>query len=772
MNTGRDESKDIEALEKSMEMAEEYNQEYDNLNAVERVQRQEEIFHMLLNSKKMERTAIFDLMTGSKKDLRESFKEYRKNAFEDMEDSEMVQDRYDQDVIERAEELLEEEHILKKVKTVLDHRVAGEDVNKLGLFLQLLTKDTEDPLMIFGIQKQGEGKSYLAKKVIDLFPDHMVERLTDATKSSIYRIAQTEGKDYFDGKIVFFGEIPEEEDDREVFQIFRQLVSEGEVQKRLTLEEGGDMESSKLELEGTPVVISTTVNEGLIDAQDMSRGMAYSPEMSKEQNDKVRSFQNTESQFPEHLLEPGEIEELEKTIECAMDILAEDQVNIQNPFTEDIDNQVPKDTDNIKRDYPKTLKISAEMPTYLYHRQRPKKEIRGEEYTYVTWKDVARGIVINKQFINNMIRGQTESVLDAYKVIKEKVEKVEKAYNDMDSFVTELEIDEKDYFTNKDLEKWMGLASQTSREYTRKLDRMELIYKDTSTKTHRHYLVDNELSETAGVTLSSLHMILASVLEREELGDWLDKYYSFTGLEGSREDLLDKIAFSEEDLPVNVDIGLRRDPNLPTPLYLKINQRTINEATGVTIDKDDSVIMCDFDSVPKSFKKDMKESEEKPSDNQDISEESEESEVEESVKNNTHPPSNQGESEETGEDEGVGVDSNKENPTSQTSQTSPGKEDSGENEENSVIFDKDPEIGEEIEKKTAVKILDVFQEEGEMKKQEAHKLIGSEISEFDRKISDLKALNYLSYDQHTHQYRLSSEGKGFLKNEGLEQVIE
>jgi len=32
---------------------------------------------MLLDSKKVERTAIFDLMTGSKKDLRESFKEYR-----------------------------------------------------------------------------------------------------------------------------------------------------------------------------------------------------------------------------------------------------------------------------------------------------------------------------------------------------------------------------------------------------------------------------------------------------------------------------------------------------------------------------------------------------------------------------------------------------------------------------------------------------------------------------------------------------------------------
>ena len=610
MKTGReDPGPDVKTLEKAMNKAEEYNKEFEDLNAVQRVNRQEEIFHMLLNSSKRERTAIFDVMKGSKKDLRDAFREYRDEVFQDLEDEETVEDRYSEEVYQRAEKLLEEEHILKKVKTVLDHRVAGEDVNKLGLFLQLLTKDTDDPLMIFGIQKQGEGKSYLAKKVIDLFPDHMVEKLTDATKSSIYRIAESEGKDYFDGKIVFFGEIPEDEDDREVFQIFRQLVSEGHVEKRLTLEKSGEMESSKLELEGTPAVISTTVNEGLIDAQDMSRGMAYCPEMSKEQNEKVRSFQNTESQFPEHLREPEEIDRLEETIECAMDILAEDEVNIQNPFTPDIDNQVPEHSDNIKRDYPKTLKISAEMPTYLYHRQRPKKEIQDTEYTFVTWKDVVRGLVINKDFINNMIRGQTESVLDAYKVIKEKVEEVEKSYNDMPSYVTERDIEDEDSFTNKDLDKWIGLASQTSRQYTRKLDRMELIYKDTSNRPHQHYLVDNELSETAGITLSSLHIILASVLERKELGEWLDKYYSENGFEGCGDDLVNEIAFSEEDLPVELDIGLKRDTSLPTPLYMKNEQRWINEATGLTVKKEGSVIMCDFDSVSKSFRKDLEESE-------------------------------------------------------------------------------------------------------------------------------------------------------------------
>ncbi|MFB6199451.1 MAG: hypothetical protein ABEJ83_01115 [Candidatus Nanohaloarchaea archaeon] len=607
VNAGRyipEDKTEENGLEKAQELAKEWNHTKKDKTPVERQELKEQIFDALIQCRNRgERTEVFDFMDGSKKDLRQDFADYCKEKFQDLEDQESdPRQNYSNETVEKAEKLLEEEHILKKVKTVLDHRIAGEDVNKLGLFLQLLSKDTENPLMIFGIQKQGEGKSYLAKNVIDLFPDHQVERLTDATKSSIYRIAQDEGKDYFDDKIVFFGEIPENEDDRDVFQIFRQLNSEGEVQKRLTMGENGDMESKKLELEGSPAVISTTVNEGLIDEQDLSRGMAYSPEMSKEQNEKVREFQNTEKEFPEHVRNPEEIEELEKALECALDMLSREEVRLQNPFTRDLGNQVPEDSDNIKRDYPKTLQIASEMPAYLYHRQRPKKQLHGQEYSYVSWKDVARGVVINRKFINNMIRGRTESTMDAYKEIKERLENSERSYSQMRTRTNDPEIDvEAEYFTNKDLEKWMSLAGQTAREYTRKLDKMELIYKDSSSRPHRHYLLDSDVSETAGITLRSLHNILASVIDREELGEWARKYYEIMDIEGGEENIIEKVAFGEEDLPITLDIGLEKDDSLPTPLYQRFSEYKVEEATALKLEKDGSVIMYGPDSVIASF---------------------------------------------------------------------------------------------------------------------------------------------------------------------------
>ncbi len=613
--TGTEEQESYNALEKASEEVQEYNKKYPEYSAVEKVEKQKKIFNTLLNCSKQERTVIFDEMKGNKRDLRSSFAEYSEKVIEQQENEEKLVDRYDKEVIEKAEKLLEEEHILKKVKTVLDHKIAGEDVNKLGLFLQLLSKDTDKPLMIFGIQKQGEGKSYLAKQVINLFPDHMVEKLTDATKSSIYRIAETEGKDYFDGKIVFFGEIPEKEEDREVFQIFRQLVSEGEVQKRLTLDRADGMESAKLELKGSPVLVSTTVNEGIIDEQDMSRGMAYSPDMSKEQNRKVMSFQNREHEFPDHLLEPKDINNLEEVIECALDILSQDKVKLQNPFVRDINKEVPKDSDNIKRDYPKTLQIASEMPAYLYHRQRHKQEIADTEYTFVSWEDVVRGVVINRSFINNMIRGRTESTMDAYNQIKEQIDPLSKSYSEMQDYVTMPDISDEDSFTNKDLEKWMGIASQTARSYTRKLDRMELIYKDSSTRPNRHYLVDDEKSETAGITLRSLYKIIASVFERKELGEWARKYIEFNRLEGCVSDWVSKVSFTEEDLPIELDIGLEGDNSHTTPLYQQLSEYKVDEATSLKIEKKDSKIMCGFGSVSKQFSGDLEEENSEPSEN-------------------------------------------------------------------------------------------------------------------------------------------------------------
>ncbi|EGQ43334.1 MAG: hypothetical protein J07AB43_13250 [Candidatus Nanosalina sp. J07AB43] len=48
--------------------------------------------------------------------------------------------------------------------------------------------------------------------------------------------------------------------------------------------------------------------------------------------------------------------------------------------------------------------------------------------------------------------------------------------------------------------------------------------------------------------------------------------------------------------------------------------------------------------------------------------------------------------------------------------------------------------------------------------------IDNSIEDVGEKLKDLKKLDLLNYDQHTHQYRLTEEGKGKIRNQALEQV--
>jgi predicted transcriptional regulator len=134
---------------------------------------------------------------------------------------------------------------------------------------------------------------------------------------------------------------------------------------------------------------------------------------------------------------------------------------------------------------------------------------------------------------------------------------------------------------------------------------------------------------------------------------------------------------------------------------------------------------------------------------------------------------NQGESGDSGKVGGV----NKEKTPSTIGTISTKDSESSDSSESSdfdsdVIFSDEPEIGEDIKEETAVKLLKFFQEHGEMKKREAMQEIDTGIDDVGEKLKDLKKLELLKYDQHTHQYMITDKGVGMVENQGLEQVIE
>nr|EGQ40176.1 MAG: hypothetical protein J07AB56_09040 [Candidatus Nanosalinarum sp. J07AB56] len=509
------------------------------------------------------------------------------------ESPEPLDEKYSEERMERARELLEDEEMLCKVKSVLDHKIAGEDRTKLSLFLQMLSKETESPLMIFGIQKQGQGKSFIAKNVIDLFPENQVKKVTKMTKAALYRSAQKD-PNRFEGKIVFFGEIPENDDERHIFQIFRQLVSEGQVTKELVIEENGNQHVRELKLEGAPCLVTTTTNPDLIDEQDRSRGVTYSPDTSERQNKRVREFQKSRRKFPDGVNEPPKIQQLENDIETALDIVSRQDFNVLNPYVEDLDNLIPEESPNIRRDFNKILQITAELPALLHHKNRRKIEDDSTSHILVSYKDVFRGLAIQRKTIQNMLEGRSQLLLDVYEEITERVEPNANDHEGMRQMVeNELIEDRKnlDTFEISDVKRWMNIEYGPARRIMKALDEMELVYKDTSTRPHQHFLVDEEL-ENGGLSRKRVKKTLARVIDGENAQKWLKNFSDRTGnaVKGGSAPVSSELVPAEREYPLKIRTGLGGDDTLPLPEHLHSQENKSKLISAVSVNENGSII--------------------------------------------------------------------------------------------------------------------------------------------------------------------------------------
>lgn len=507
-------------------------------------------------------------------------------------DSESIEHKYSEERIKKARQLLEEENILQQVKTVLDYKVAGESKNKMGIFLHCLSKDSDEPLMIYGVSKQAEGKTFLIKKILELFPDDQIEEVTDMTQASIYRIAQEHGKDYYDGKIVNLGELSTDDEDDGVARIFRQLVSDGKVNKQLVLETDNGQKTEQLELEGAPVLIATTTEADRIDEEDLSRGVTYSPDMSDAQKKLVREFQNVQNELPVDVFYPEEIEELEKTITCALDIIAKEDVTVRNPYTRVMDDIIPVDTDNSKRDYPKVMKIVAKAVTRLYQYQRPRTERNNREYCLASWEDIVRGLLINQDFINNMLDNTLDSAIQVFEKIESNIEVTGYTYDELKTIANKDGNIDGNPFTNRELMDLTGMKKNTIYNITRELDRQKLIFKDNRHRPHKHYLPEDALIQR-GITPNTHLQIVESCLDGKGVGDYFKRTLDYWGFD-QPDDVKEKLMLDSDELPFTLETGLGRSNDYEPPIYLRNIENEEQIYTTMKIDRDEDGLFIEF----------------------------------------------------------------------------------------------------------------------------------------------------------------------------------
>ncbi|MCX9012351.1 MAG: hypothetical protein OIN66_14695 [Candidatus Methanoperedens sp.] len=280
---------------------------------------------------------------------------------------------------------------------------------------------------------------------------------------------------------------------KELFSIFRQLSSEGEVRRPISIKnEEGEWKSVEMTLKGRPLLMfSTTATE--FDAQIQSRAFVVYPSMTSFQNSIVACFQRVENMLPATQRIPEEIAILRKAIACAIEMLKEEKIKVINPFTPALDAGISADSSNIKRDRPKIYSLVNAI-TLWHSRQREKYE----GHVISTVLDHLYMLHIASESINGMLSGSgDENFPNLFRKISEKMKPLCKPLSDLKAKASSKEIDVRAYalkeleeksITNDMVKDWLGVGTSSAAALTRQAAKKGMLVVDKNSKPYKYYI--------------------------------------------------------------------------------------------------------------------------------------------------------------------------------------------------------------------------------------------------------------------------------------------
>jgi hypothetical protein len=208
--------------------------------------------------------------------------------------SEMTAQRKSQ--IERgARELLESPGFFKSLRRVLRRsRLVGELRNALVLYVVGLSALLDRPLNAIVKGSSSTGKNHLVSRTLRLFPKEAVREITSSSKT-----AWNYGGDDFRHAIVY---LQERNDAAGAVHPVRLLISEQQLIRTVTVNEGGARVSKTFVAEGPIASISTTTRDR-IKVDDENRHISLWMDESQEQTRKI----NESYVLPKPLLTEDEV---------------------------------------------------------------------------------------------------------------------------------------------------------------------------------------------------------------------------------------------------------------------------------------------------------------------------------------------------------------------------------------------------------------------------------------------------------------------------------
>ena len=278
---------------------------------------------------------------------------------------------------------------------------AGERVNIMIAFLTFCSQVIlRNPISLIGLGEGSSGKNHVSDIALLLIPKKYVIYEKNPTLASMFRRSE-EDPHYYDGKIVVYGDMGDDNDQEEIKntkRILKELQTDGYLNKPVTAKVDGEFTVINLELIGTPCLHYQTVPNYDFDDQELSRSILYTPRMDNRYEFNLMStyleFKGGKS-YKEH---KDTYDYLKEKIPFVVEGLREKftDVIIVNPYFDVIIDFVG-DNEYYKRDLNKYNSI-LKVITAFNSNNREIHNINGQKIMFTNKYDVALFVTLFEQY--------------------------------------------------------------------------------------------------------------------------------------------------------------------------------------------------------------------------------------------------------------------------------------------------------------------------------------------------------------------------------------
>ena len=270
--------------------------------------------------------------------------------------------------------------------------VIGEETNRLLMYLIFTSRKRDHPLHVVSLGNSGVGKSHLQEKVGELIPEEEKYEITTLTENAFYYFGQQELKH----KLLLIEDLDGAEG---ALYPLRELQSKKKIIKTITIKDGkGQTKTVSLTVEGPVSVGGCTTKESIYEDNANRSFLLYIDE-SKEQDEKIMSYQRKCSAGKTNREEENQLKELFKNAQRLLK-----KVTIVNPYAEYL--QLPAEVFKPRRTNAHYLAFIEAVTFYHQYQREEKPDLEtGEVYIETSVEDIEEA---NKLMVEILLRKSDE----------------------------------------------------------------------------------------------------------------------------------------------------------------------------------------------------------------------------------------------------------------------------------------------------------------------------------------------------------------------------